>query len=117
MIRRAVGKILFRVIRAASKCLAAFLIDYCISYMEEKIMLTINMNGKKQSFWGTLGQMAIAGVASYGMAKAADPAASWNNYRDAMLTNMASVAIPYAIQSIPGMADQADQNPQVTVNQ
>ena len=85
--------------------------------MEGSNMLTVNINGKKQSFWGTLGQMAIAGVASYGMAKAADPAAGWNNYRDAMLTNMASVAIPYAIQSIPGMADQADQNPQVTVNQ
>ena len=80
-------------------------------------MLTVNINGKKQSFWGTLGQMAIAGVASYGMAKAADPAAGWNNYRDAMLANMASVAIPFAIQSIPGMAEQADANPQVTVNQ
>ena len=113
--RVVVGKIVFAAIRTAWRCLTAYLIS--IYYMEGSNMLTVNINGKKQSFWGTLGQMAIAGVASYGMAKAADPAAGWNNYRDAMLTNMASVAIPYAIQSIPGMADQADQNPQVTVNQ
>ena len=80
-------------------------------------MLTVNINGKKQSFWGTLGQMAIAGVASYGMAKAADPETGWVQYRDAMLSNMAQVALPYAIQSIPGMAEQADANPQDTVNQ
>ena len=61
--------------------------------------------------------MAIAGVASYGMAKAADPNTGWVQYRDAMLSNMAQVALPYAIQSIPGMAEQADANPQVTVNQ
>ena len=80
-------------------------------------MLTVNVNGKKQSLWGTLAQMAIAGVASYGMAKAADPNTGWVQYRDAMLSNMAQVALPYAIQSIPGMAEQADANPQVTVNQ
>ena len=80
-------------------------------------MLTINVNGKKASLWGTLAQMAIAGVASYGMAKGADPNTGWVQYRDAMLTNMAQVALPFAIQSIPGMAEQADANPQVTVNQ
>ena len=80
-------------------------------------MLTININGKKRGFWGTLGQRAIAGVASYAMAKAADPNTGWVQYRDAMLSNMAQVALPYAIQSIPGMAEQADANPQVTVNQ
>lgn len=113
--RVVVGKIVFVAIRAAWRCLTAYLIS--IYYMEGNNMLTININGKKQSFWGTLGQMAIAGVASYGMAKAADPNTGWVQYRDAMLSNMAQVALPYAIQSIPGMAEQADANPQVTVNQ
>ena len=81
------------------------------------IMLTVNINGKKASLWGTLAQMAIAGVASYGMAKAANPNESWNGYRDAMLANMAQVAIPFAIQSIPGMKEQADANPGVEVQQ
>ena len=113
-IRVVVGKIVFAAIRAACRCLTAYLISI---NMEGNNMLTININGKKQSFWDTLGQMAIAGVASYGMAKAADPNTGWVQYRDAMLSNMAQVALPYAIQSIPGMAEQADANPQVTVNQ
>ena len=104
------AKILYWIMRAVSRCLAA------VYKKRGNNMLTIDINGKKQSFWGTLGQMAIAGVASYGMAKAADPETGWVQYRDAMLTNMAQVALPFAIQSIPGMAEQADANPQVTVN-
>ena len=105
------AKILYWIVRAVSRCLAA------VYKKRGNNMLTVNVNGKKQSLWGTLGQMAIAGVASYGMAKAADPETGWVQYRDAMLTNMAQVALPFAIQSIPGMAEQADANPQVTVNQ
>lgn len=105
-----IAKILYWIMRAASRCLAA------IYKKRGNSMLTVDINGKKQSFWGTLGQMVIAGVASYGMAKAADPETGWVQYRDAMLTNMAQVALPFAIQSIPGMAEQADANPQVTVN-
>jgi hypothetical protein len=113
--RVVVGKIVFAAIRAAWRCLTAYLIS--IYYMEGNNMLTVNINGKKHSLWGTIAQMTIAGIASYGMAKAADPETGWVQYRDAMLSNMAQVALPYAIQSIPGMADQADQNQQVTVNQ
>ena len=104
------ARILYWIMRAVSRCLAA------VYKKRGNNMLIIDINGKKQSFWGTLGQMAIAGVASYGMAKAADPETGWVQYRDAMLTNMAQVALPFAIQSIPGMAEQADANPQVTVN-
>ena len=104
------AKILYWIMRAASRCLAA------VYKKRGNSMLTVDINGKKQSFWGTLGQMAIAGVASYGMAKAVDPETGWVQYRDAMLTNMAQVALPFAIQNIPGMAEQADANPQVTVN-
>ena len=104
------AKILYWIMRAVSRCLAA------VYKKRGNSMLTVDINGKKQSFWGTLGQMVIAGVASYGMAKAADPETGWVQYRDAMLTNMAQVALPFAIQSIPGMAEQADANPQVTVN-
>ena len=104
------AKILYWIMRAASRCLAA------VYKKRGNSMLTVDINGKKQSFWGTLGKMAIAGVASYGMAKAVDPETGWVQYRDAMLTNMAQVALPFAIQNIPGMAEQADANPQVTVN-
>ena len=51
------------------------------------------------------------------MAKAANPNESWNGYRDAMLNNMAQVAIPFAIQYVPGMREQADANPGVEVQQ
>ena len=104
------AKILYWIMRAVSRCLAA------VYKKRGNSMLTVDINGKKQSFWGTLGQMVIAGVASYGMAKAVDPETGWAQYRDAMLTNMAQVALPFAIQNIPGMAEQADANPQVTVN-
>lgn len=67
-------------------------------------MLTVtNQNGQKVSLWGTLAQMAIVGVASYGMAKAADPKTDWATYRDSMLQNMAQVAIPAAIALVPTM--------------
>ena len=66
-------------------------------------MLTINQNGQKVSLWGTLAQMAIVGVASYGMAKAADPKTDWATYRDSMLQNMAQVAIPAAVALVPTM--------------
>lgn len=112
-VRVIIGKVVFAALRTALRCLMAYFISI---YIGGKNMLTINVNGKKASLWGTLAQMAIAGVASYGMAKAENPETGWNNYRDAMLTNMASVALPFAIQSIPGMAEQADANPQVTVN-
>ena len=99
------------------KRLVALRYAICMILRGVVIMLTVNINGKKASLWGTLAQMAIAGVASYGMAKAANPNESWNGYRDAMLNNMAQVAIPFAIQSIPGLKEQADANPGVEVQQ
>ncbi|WP_158645796.1 hypothetical protein [Selenomonas ruminantium] len=72
-------------------------------------MLTINQNGQKVSLWGTLAQMAIVGVASYGMAKAENPKTDWTAYRDSMLQNMAQVALPAALALVPTMNKQADK--------
>lgn len=99
------------------KRLVALRYVICMILRGVVIMLTVNINGKKASLWGTLAQMAITGVASYGMAKAANPNESWNGYRDAMLNNMAQVAIPFAIQYVPGMKEQADANPNIEVQQ
>ena len=99
------------------KRLVALRYVICMILKGVVIMLTVNINGNKASLWGTLAQMAIAGVASYGMAKAANPNESWNGYRDAMLNNMAQVAIPFAIQYVPGMKEQADANPNIEVQQ
>ena len=99
------------------KRLVALRYVICMILRGVVIMLTVNINGKKASLWGTLAQMAIAGVASYGMAKAANPNESWNGYRDSMLNNMAQVAIPFAIQYVPGMKEQADANQNIEVQQ
>ena len=74
------------------------------AYRKVDTMLTVtNQNGQKVSLWGTLAQMAIVGVASYGMAKAENPKTEWAGYRDAMLQNMAQVAIPTALSLVPTM--------------
>jgi len=46
--RVVVGKIVFAAIRTAWRCLTAYLIS--IYYMEGNNMLTVDINGKKQSF-------------------------------------------------------------------
>ena len=79
-------------------------------------MLTVEIGGKKVGLWSTLAKMVIAGVASYGIAKADDPETSWTKYRDGMISSMAQVALPFAVQNIPGIAEQAEQSQNVNLN-
>ena len=103
MIRRWIGKILWAVIRAAGKCLAAFLLQKIIKEID--IMLTVNNgNGQQVSLWGALGQIALAGIASWGMTKMGAPdTTSWVPYRNQMVGNMANTAMSFMAQQMQDM--------------
>jgi len=49
------------------------------------------------SFWKSLGQIAIAGIASYGAAKLSNTETSWNTYRNQMLQEAAATALTTAL--------------------
>ena len=61
MIRRWIGKLIFKVVRAAGKCLAAYFISIIVE-RGNQIMAT----NKKVTFWGALGQIVLAAGCSYG---------------------------------------------------
>lgn len=113
MIRRWIGKILWAVIRAAGKFLAVFLLERMI------IMLTVdNGNGKKVSLWGALGQIALAGIASYGMTKINNPDNTpWAPYRDQMVAGMASTAMSFFAQQMAAQQQTAAATTNTTAQQ
>ena len=103
MIRRAIGKIIFMLLRAAGKCLAA----YFISIIERgnQIMAT----NKKVTFWGALGQIVLAAGCSYGMAKMGEQETSWVPYRNQMMANMAGTAFNFLGQQMQAQATTEQQ--------
>ena len=106
MIRRQAGKLIFMILRAAGKCLAAFLIQKIIKRGNE-IMLTVNdANGKKVSLWGAIGQIALACACSYGMTKMSDETTSWVPFRNQMVANMAATSFNFLGQQM--QAQQTD---------
>ena len=68
-------------------------------------MLTVNNgNGQQVSLWGALGQIALAGIASWGMTKMGAPdTTSWVPYRNQMVGNMASTAMSFMAQQMQDM--------------
>jgi hypothetical protein len=115
MIRRLIGGIIFKVGWAAGKCLAVFLIHKILKEID--VMLKVdNGNGQQVSFWGALGQIALAGFASWGMSKMADPdKTGWVPYRNQMLGNMAGTAMTFAMQQMQAVQQTAAQPEQQTV--
>ena len=100
MIRRWIGKLIFKVVRAAGKCLAAYFISIIIERSNEIMLTANNGNGKKVSLWGAIGQIALAGIASYGMTKINNDETSWVPYRDEMVAGMASTAMSFFAQQM-----------------
>ena len=114
MIRRWIGKLIFKVVRAAGKCLAAYLISIIMERSNETMLTVNNGNGKNVSLWGAIGQIALAGVASYGMTKINDDQTSWVPYRDQMVAGMASTAMSFFAQQMaaatqPTTGEQASE--------
>jgi hypothetical protein len=106
MIRRLLGRLLFKVGGAAGKCLAAFLIHKTIK--EKCKMLTVNNgNGQQVSFWGALGQIALAGFASWGITKIGNQKTSWVPYRDQMAASLANTAMTFLAQQAVNMPQPA----------
>lgn len=107
MIKRLIGRMIFVTIKAAGRCLAAYIMKEVIKRSNE-IMLTMdNGKGKKVSFWGAIGQIALAGIASYGMTKMGDEDnTSWVPYRNQMVANMAAASFNFIGQQ---MAEQQAQ--------
>ena len=107
--KQLVGRILFTLMKAAGKCLVAFLIQKIIKRSNE-IMLTVNENGKKVSFWGAIGQIALASIASYGMTKMGDEEnTSWVPYRNQMMANMAAASFSFLGQQMQQQQTQQTQ--------
>lgn len=104
MIRRWIGKLIFKVVRAAGKCLAAYLISIIMERSNE-IMATNN----KVTFWGALGQIVLAAGCSYGMAKMGDQETSWVPYRNQMMANMAGTAFNFLGQQMQAQATTEQQ--------
>ena len=101
MIRRIIGKLIFKVVRAAGKCLAAYFISIIVE-RGNQIMAT----NKKVTFWGALGQIVLAAGCSYGMAKTGEQETSWVPYRNQMMANMAGTAFNYLGQQMAAATQQ-----------
>lgn len=104
MIRRWIGKLIFKVVRAAGKCLAAYFISIIVE-RGNQIMAT----NKKVTFWGALGQIVLAAGCSYGMAKMGDQETSWVPYRNQMMANMAGTAFNFLGQQMQAQATTEQQ--------
>ena len=102
MIRRIIGKLIFKVVRAAGKCLAAYFISIIVERGNE-IMATNN----KVTFWGALGQIVLAAGCSYGMAKMGEQETSWVPYRNQMMANMAGTAFNFLGQQMAAATQQS----------
>lgn len=70
-----------------------------------EIMENTNTN-TKVTFWGALGQIALAAGCSYGMAKMGDNKTSWAPYRNQMMANMAVTAFNYLGQQMAAASQQ-----------
>ena len=115
MIRRIIGRLIWWVLMAVGKCLAAYLLERGLNYM-----LTVNENGKKVSFWGALGQIALASIASYGMTKMGDEEnTSWVPYRNQMMANMAAASFDFLGQQMQKQqaASQSQSQAETTAQQ
>lgn len=62
------------------------------------------MANQSTSLWASLGQIALAAVASYGAAKLSNSETSWSAYRNSMVQNMAATALTAAIQQYTAVA-------------
>ena len=102
MIRSMVGKLIFKVVRAVGKCLAAYFISIIVERGNE-IMATNN----KVTFWGALGQIVLAAGCSYGMAKMGEQETSWVPYRNQMMANMAGTAFNFLGQQMAAATQPA----------
>ena len=81
-------------------------------------MLTVNDgNGKQVSLWGALGQIALAGIASYGMTKIGDQQTSWVPYRNQMVTALSSTAMTFVAQQMAAMQQTAATTADTTEQQ
>ena len=110
MIKRLIGRLIFVTIKAAGRCLAAYIMKEVIKRSNE-IMLTMdNGKGEKVSFWGAIGQIALAGIASYGMTKMGDEDnTSWVPYRNQMAANMAAASFNFLGQQMQAQATTEQQ--------
>lgn len=96
-----IGKIIFMIIMAAGKCLAAFLIQKIIKRGNVKM-------ANKNTLWASLGQILLAVGTSYLSAKISDKNTGWVSagYRDQLVTNAAAVVISTAAQQVADMQQQ-----------
>lgn len=100
--KKLIGKILYMIIKAAGKCLAAFLIQKFIKRGNVKM-------ANKNSIWAALGQIALAVGTSFLSAKISDKNTGWvsGGYRDQLVANAAAVVINTAAQQVMQMQQPA----------
>jgi hypothetical protein len=67
---------------------------------------------KTPTIWASLGQIALAAVSSYGMAKLADKETGWVPYRNQLVSGMAETALASVLAQFSKMQEQSQSNQQ-----
>ena len=104
------GAILVWLGKIIINCLLAFAVKY-VEKKKEKGELDMS-----NSFWNTVWNVALAGIASYGTAKLANNKTSWAPYRDELIQALSATALTVATQQIAKIsAEKAGNNAAVQV--
>ena len=91
-------------------CLLAFSVKY-VNKKKEKGELNM-----ANSFWNSIWNITLAGIASYGTAKLTDKKTSWAPYRDELIQALSATALTVATQQIAKIgAEKAGNNPAAQV--
>lgn len=97
------GKLLIWVGRMVINCL--------ISLAIKKVKESKGGINMANPFWSAMGQIALAGIASYGSSKLANSQTSWAPFRDQMLKTMTTAALSVAAAQIAQATSEKAQDP------
>ena len=104
------GAILVWLGKLIVNCLLAFSVKY-VNKKKEKGELNM-----ANSFWNSIWNITLAGIASYGTAKLANKNTSWAPYRDELIQALSATALTVATQQIAKVgAEKASNNPAAQV--
>lgn len=95
-----IGKVIFMILKAAGKCLAAFLIQKLFERGNVKMA-----NTTTNTIWSSLGQILLAVGTSYLSAKISNTSTGWvsGGYRDQLVGNAAAVILSTVAQQVADM--------------
>lgn len=102
------GQFIFMIGKAVLKCLGNCLLAFAIKKAKEKSKGEIDM---ANPFWSAMGQIALAGIASYGSAKLSNSQTSWVPYRNQLVETMTKAALTVATAQLAQAATEKAKDP------